>query len=75
LRFPLGVLLAAELLSSIVSYGIKPAEGASLDQPESETPPVPPTKDPKKAAGSINPKEKNAFYDAFVQKADKRKKR
>jgi hypothetical protein len=47
----------------------------AVDQPESETPPVPPTKDPKKAAGSINPKEKNAFYDAFVQKADKRKKR
>ncbi len=42
---------------------------------ESNVEPVSTTKDPKKVAGSINPKQKNVFYDSFVQKADKRKKR
>jgi hypothetical protein len=34
---------------------------------------VPPTKDPKKAAGSLNPKEKTAFYEAVAKKTGKRK--
>ena len=36
---------------------------------------VPPKKDPAKAAGSINPREKTAFYDAVLKKTAKRKPR
>jgi hypothetical protein len=45
----------------------------SMDQQESEAAEVPPKKNPKTAAGSLNPKERTAFYQAIVEKRDKRK--
>jgi hypothetical protein len=43
----------------------------SMDQQESEASEV--QKNPKTAAGSLNPKERAAFYQALVEKRGKRK--
>jgi hypothetical protein len=48
-----------------------PAQPPS-DQQEAELSETPPKRDPKKAAGSLNPKEKTAFYEAVVKKPGKR---
>jgi hypothetical protein len=51
----------------------KTASEKSMDQQESEASEVPPKKNPKTAAGSLNPKERTAFYQALVEKRTKRK--
>jgi hypothetical protein len=53
----------------------KPEQPPSPEAPDPKEAQVPPRKDPKKAAGSLNPKEKNAFYEAIVQKTSRRKTR
>ncbi|MFO1500247.1 MAG: hypothetical protein U1G07_17975 [Verrucomicrobiota bacterium] len=40
----------------------------STDKEENKATEAPPSTDAKKAAGSLNPKQKNAFYEAVVQK-------
>jgi len=37
-----------------------------MDQQEAEISEVPPKKNPKEAAASLNPKERNAFYETLV---------
>lgn len=44
-----------------------------MDAEESKSSETPPKKNPKTAAGSLNPKEKNAFYQAVVDKRGKRR--
>jgi hypothetical protein len=51
----------------------KPNEDAVSDQAEGAPGETPPKKDPKNAAGSLNPKEKNAFYEAVLPRSSKRK--
>jgi hypothetical protein len=51
----------------------KPKDKPAIDQEEAAVSEVPPKKDPTKAAGSLNPREKTAFYEAVAQKSRKRK--
>jgi hypothetical protein len=41
------------------------------DRQEAEVSQVPPKTNPKNAAGSLNPRERTAFYEAVVQKGPK----
>ena len=47
-------------------------DSAPADKEEAPATGVPPTKDPKKVAGSIDPKAKGPFYEAVAQKTRKR---
>jgi hypothetical protein len=53
----------------------KPTTPQTTDQQEPEVSQTPPKQDPKKAAGSLNPKEKAPFYEAIVRQSAKRGKR
>lgn len=43
-----------------------------MDREEAEVSQVPPKRSPKNAAGSVNPREQNAFYQAVVDQTRKR---
>jgi hypothetical protein len=53
----------------------KPNDPVAEDPQQSEVGEAPPKKDPKKVAGSLNPKETTAFYEAVLGKSGKRKRR
>jgi hypothetical protein len=54
----------------------KPNDPVAEDpQQQSEVGEAPSKKDPKKVAGSLNPKETTAFYEAVLGKSGKRKRR
>ena len=53
----------------------KPNDPAAEEAQQPEAGEAPPKKDPKKAAGSLNPKETGAFYEAVIGKPGKRKRR
>ena len=51
----------------------KPPRPSTEEKPQAPASDVPPKEDPEKVAGSINPKQKAAFYEAVIGKAGKRK--
>jgi hypothetical protein len=76
-RRPFDSFHGGEVASRAVYYPMKTKEPKTptMDQEEAQVSAVPPRQNPKNAAGSLNPKEKNAFYEAVLRKPGKGKPR